>query len=286
MTRTSKLLLNALLAATIASLTAQPPQGAQAPPEGWRRGGGIGLISRPVPDPAAVERGQKIFVAQCGFCHGTNANGGETGPDLIRSVLALDDENGEQIGPVIQKGRPDKGMPAFPLTDTQVADISAFLRAKQQAAINRGRYTILNVVTGNAQEGEAYFKGAGGCNKCHSPSGDLAGIGAKYDAVTLQSRLLFPGPGRGGRRGPPQRASAPATVRVTLPSGQPFSGTLQYIDDFNVALRDSSGDYHSFSRDPGVRVDLQDPLAAHEELLKKYTDSRMHNILAYLVTLK
>jgi mono/diheme cytochrome c family protein len=287
MTRTSKLLLVVLLAATIASMSAQPPQGAPAPSTAPRRGGGIGLISRPVPDAAAVERGQKVFVAQCGFCHGTNANGGETGPDLIRSVLALDDENGEHIGPVIQKGRPDKGMPAFPMTDAQVADISAFLRAKQQAAINRGRYTILNVVTGDAQKGEAYFNGAGGCNKCHSPSGDLAGIGAKYDPVTLQSRLLFPGPGRGsGRRGPPQRPASPATVKVTLPSGQAFSGTLQYMDDFNVALRDSSGDYRSFSRDPGVRVDLQDPLAAHEELLKKYTDAGMHNILAYLVTLK
>jgi cytochrome c oxidase cbb3-type subunit 3 len=285
MTRTSKLLLSALLAATIASLTAQPPQAPSTTPR--RGGGGIGLISRPIPDPAAVERGQKVFVAQCGFCHGTNANGGETGPDLIRSVLALDDENGEHIGPVIQKGRPDKGMPAFPMTDAQIADISAFLRAKQQAAINRGRYTILNVVTGDAQKGEAYFKGAGGCNKCHSPSGDLAGIGGKYDPVTLQSRLLFPGPGRGsGRRGPPQRPASPSTVKVTLPSGQAFSGTLQYMDDFNVALRDSSGDYHSFSRDSGVRVDLQDPLAVHEELLKKYTDAGMHNILAYLVTLK
>src|SRR5579864_1283299 len=122
MTRISKLLLSALLAAAITSLTAQPPPGPSSPPEGRRRGGGIGLISRAVPDPAAVERGQKIFVAQCGFCHGTNANGGETGPDLIRSVLALDDEDGEHIGPVIQKGRADKGMPAFPMTDAQVKD--------------------------------------------------------------------------------------------------------------------------------------------------------------------
>jgi cytochrome c oxidase cbb3-type subunit 3 len=282
MTRTSKLRFVALLLAAITIAAAQTPQAAPAPP-GQRRGGSF-LISRPTPDPEAVERGQKIFVAQCGFCHGSNANGGETGPDLIRSVLALDDENGEHIGPVIQKGRPDKGMPAFPLSDAQVKDISAFLRAKQQAAINRGSYQILNVVTGDATKGQAYFDGAGRCHTCHSPSKDLAGIGKKYDPVTLQSRLLFPGPVRGGR-GPALGAAQP-TATVTLGSGQTVSGTLEYMDDFDIAVRDSAGEYRSFSRDAGVRIDLHDPLAGHEELLKKYTDADMHNLLAYLVTLK
>jgi Cytochrome c, mono- and diheme variants len=246
----------------------------------------MGLISRSVPDPAAVDRGQKDFVAKCGFCHGSNANGGETGPDLIRSVVALDDENGEHIGPVILQGRPDKGMPAFQMTDAQIKDISAFLRFKQQAAINRGNYAIQNLITGDAKKGEAYFKGAGGCNKCHSPSGDLAGIAAKYDATALQSRFLYPGPSRGRRRGPAARSSASLTAKVTPASGQAVSGTVLYLDDFNVALRDASGEYHSFARDNGTRVEVQDPLAAHEQLLKKYTDSDMHNILAYLVTLK
>ena len=265
-----------IVAAFMISLAAQTPP----------RRGGIGLISRPTPDPAAVERGQKDFVARCGFCHGSNANGGETGPDLIRSVVALDDENGEHIGPVILQGRPDKGMPAFPMTDAQIKDIASFLRFKQQAAINRGSYTIQNLLTGDAKKGEAYFKGAGGCNKCHSPSGDLARVGAKYDATTLQSRFLFPGPSRGRRRGPEERAAASQTAKITSPSGQAVSGTVQYLDDFNIAVRDSSGEYHSFSRDPGLKIELQDPLAAHEQLLKKYTDADMHNILAYLVTLK
>src|SRR5262249_9361904 len=160
-----------------------------------------------------------LFVAQCGFCHGSNANGGETGPDLIRSVVALDDENGELIGPVIQKGRPEKGMPAFPMSTAQIQDIASFLRARQQAAINTGTYTILNVVTGDAKRGEAYFNGAGKCNTCHSPSGDFAGLARKYEPVALQSRLLFPGPSRtGGRRGPPPAPSAPSMVKVTLAS--------------------------------------------------------------------
>ncbi len=278
-------LANAALAVAVllaATAVAQPPsQGGRG--AGGGRGGGF-LISRAVPDPAAVERGQKVFVASCGFCHGSNANGGESGPDLIRSVLALNDERGEKIGPVILKGRPDHGMPAFAMTDAQIKDIAAFLRGRQQAAINRSAYTILNVVTGDAKKGEAYFNGAGGCNGCHSPTGNLAGAGKKYDPVALQARLLFP-QGRGRRGGAPQN-QIKIPVTVTLPSGQTISGTLDYLDDFDVALRDSAGEYRSFPRQPGLKVDARDPLAAHEQLLKKYTDDDMHNLLAYLVTLK
>ncbi len=152
------------------------------------------LISRAVPDAAAVERGQKIFVGNCGFCHGTTAQGGDSGPDLVRSALALDDERGDKIGPVIEQGRPGKGMPAFHLPADQIQDIAAFLRSRQQAAIDRNAYSILNVVTGDREKGREYFNGAGRCHTCHSPTGDLAGIAKKYDAVTLQSRFLYPRP--------------------------------------------------------------------------------------------
>lgn len=259
-----------------ASLTAQAP----APPSAPSRPRGNGLISRSVPDPAAVERGQKTFSANCGFCHGSNAQGGDTGPDLVRSPLALDDERGDKIGPVILQGRANKGMPAFHLPAEQIQDIAAFLRFRQQAAIDRNAYTILNVVTGDRQKGREYFNGAGRCNTCHSPTGDLAGIAKKYDAVTLQSRFLYPRPRPGDSQ--PVRSQ----VSVTLSSGQTFSGTLDYIDDFNVALRDDAGQYHSFSRDSRLKIDVRDPLAAHADLLGKYTDSDMHNLLAYLVTLK
>ena len=252
-------------------LSAQPP----APPSAPARPRGNMLISRAVPDPAAVERGQKIFSANCGFCHGTTAQGGDTGPDLVRSPLALDDERGDKIGPVILAGRTSKGMPAFHLPADQIQDIAAFLRSRQQAAIDRNAYTILDVVTGDRQKGRDYFNGAGHCNTCHSPTGDLAGIAKKYDAVTLQSRFLYP-----------RSAQLRPQVTVTLASGQTLSGTLDYLDDFNVALHDGAGEYHSFSRDARHKIEVHDPLAAHAELLKKYTDSEMHNILAYLETLK
>jgi cytochrome c oxidase cbb3-type subunit III len=266
--------LMALCLFTAAALSAQSPP-APAP-----RPGGNMLITRAVPDAAAVERGQKIFVGNCGFCHGTTAQGGDSGPDLVRSPLALDDERGDKIGPVIEQGRPGKGMPAFHLPADQIQDIAAFLRSRQQAAIDRTAYSILNVVTGDREKGREYFNGAGRCHACHSPTGDLAGIAKKYDAVMLQSRFLYPRP----RPGEPPLPRPQVTV-VTA-SGQSVSGTLEYLDDFDVALRDASGDYHSFSRDAHVKVEVRDPLAAHAELLKKYTDADMHNVLAYLETLK
>jgi cytochrome c oxidase cbb3-type subunit III len=262
------------------SLLAAASLVAQSPPSAAPRPGGNMLISRAVPDAAAVERGQKIFVGNCGFCHGTTAQGGDSGPDLVRSALALDDERGDKIGPVIEQGRPGKGMPAFHLPADQIQDIAAFLRSRQQAAIDRYSYNILNIVTGDREKGREYFNGAGHCHSCHSPTGDLSGIAKKYDAVTLQSRLLYPRPRPGDGQ------SYRSQVTVTQASGQSFSGTLEFLDDFNVALHDASGEYHAFSRDAHMKVEVHDPLAAHAELLKKYSDADMHNLLAYLVTFK
>jgi cytochrome c oxidase cbb3-type subunit 3 len=242
----------------------------------------------PPEDPAAVERGTKEFVTNCAFCHGSSATGGEAGPDLVRSTLVMHDEKGDKIGPVILQGRPQKGMPKFPMTPAQIVDISAFLRAQVQNRGNRMSYEIQNVITGDPHAGEAYFTGTGKCNSCHSPSGDLAGIANKYDAVTLQSRFLypktftFPGMPKVGPPPPPTKAT------VRLSSGESYSGTLKHVDDFSVSLYDASGEYHSWllDRNPGIKVEIHDPLEAHIALLQKYSDTDMHNVLAYLETLK
>ena len=257
-----------------ASLAAQPPPAAAPRP------GGNMLISRTVPDAAAVERGQKIFVGNCGFCHGTTAQGGDTGPDLVRSPLALDDERGDKIGPVIEQGRASKGMPAFHLPADQIQDIAAFLRSRQQAAIDRNAYSILNVVTGDRDKGREYFNGAGRCHTCHSPTGDLAGIAKKYDRRHTAIALPVPTPAP-GERSPSVRKSP-----SRWPPGRPSPARSNTWTISMSRLRDASGEYHSFSRDAHVKVEVHDPLAAHAELLKKYTDADMHNLLAYLVTLK
>lgn len=241
------------------------------------------------PDPAAVARGHSTFVANCGFCHGSNANGGATGPDLVRSVLVLHDAgSGKEIGPVVHNGRADKGMPAFPnLSDAQIKDIAAFLKSRHQAASNRMAYQILNIVTGDPKQGEAYFQAH--CTTCHSATGDLAHVAAKYQPVALQGRFLYPKTAGGfGGSGPAPDPREQKTVTVRLRSGASYSGKLDAMDDFSVALTDSHGEHHSwvFDDEKGLDVHIDDPLKAHAELLRQYTDADMHNILAYLETLK
>jgi cytochrome c oxidase cbb3-type subunit 3 len=242
-------------------------------------------------DPAAVERGGRTFGQYCAGCHGASATGGPGAPDLVRSVLVLDDEKGILIAPVIREGRPDKGMPKLNVSEAQISDIVAWLHARTYAAGHRTTYVFGNVVTGDAKKGEAYFNGAGRCNTCHSATGDLAGIARKYDPFSLQGRWLQPRSasrrGRSGGNTAPDSKGMTPTVTVTLASGQHFSGTLDHIDDFTVSLRDSEGNFHSFSRDGETpKVEVHDPLKAHTDLLRTYTDADIHNVTTYLVTLK
>jgi cytochrome c oxidase cbb3-type subunit III len=262
-------------------LGAIPLVAQNTPATGVRRpGGGAGLDYKAY-DAVTLERGKATFQSQCGFCHGSNARGGESGPDLLRSQLVRDDEDGNLIAPVVMNGRPGAGMPKFELPRAQILEIAAFLHEGVRAAAERGTYKVLNIVTGDAKAGEAYFNGAGKCSMCHSAGGDLKGVGAKFDPVTLQGRILMP-VGRGGRGRTP-----PIAVRVTLPSGKSFEGTLERIDDFTVSLTEANGDYHSFARKGVVpKVVLKDPIQQHFDMLTKYTDTDIHNLTAYLVTLK
>ena len=267
--------------------TPPPPGGAQdTRAQGRPRAVLLGGTTK-VYDAATVEQGQKLYQSNCSFCHGANAKGGETGPNLIRSNVVLHDNDGDQIGQVVHNGRPDKGMPKFPFSDQQVYTISAFLHERVRAAAERGNYQILNIVTGDPKKGEAYFNGQGRCNSCHSVTGDLAHIASRLEPVDLQQHIVMPR--EGGRRnsGAPGNKNEQIIATVTLPSGQSVKGGLVSIDDFMVALVDESGDYRSFARNGDVpKVELQDPLQAHTDLLAKYTDADIHNLTAYLATLK
>jgi mono/diheme cytochrome c family protein len=245
----------------------------------------------PVTDTAAVERGQKLLVDQCGFCHGANARGGSGGPDLTRSALVQTDEEGKQLAEFLAAGRPDKGMPKFDLPRAQVSDLAAFLHSAIYANSNRRLYKILDIVVGDAKAGEAYFNGAGRCSSCHSPARDLKGIGARYEPATLQGRLLLP---RGRQRAEgnpsvPMYADPTALqVTVTPASGEAVSGGLVRLTDFEVTLYDAGADrMRSWLRSGDTpKVSVTDPLQAHVDRLTKWTDADMHNMTAYLASLK
>jgi mono/diheme cytochrome c family protein len=237
---------------------------------------GAGPADKQIVDPVAADRGKTIYIAECITCHGAKARGTENGPDLVRSVIVLRDRFGSEIGPLLRKGHPTQSnTPSASFSQLQVADLSHFLKQRVNDTLRSSpSYQVQNVLTGDAKAGAAYFNGAGRCSTCHSPTGDLAGIATRLDPPTVQQRFLFP------------RRTKPVTVTVTPPAGAAISGILERFDDFDVSLRDSSGQYRSWKRTPGLKIEKHDPLAVHNQLLDEYTDKNMHDIVAYLETLK
>lgn len=228
-------------------------------------------------DAAAVERGRSEFKSTCGFCHGDDATGNRA-PDLVRSPSVSHDVNGEVVGPIIRNGRADKGMPPFAtLSAAQIADMVQFLHKQAYEALHSNSvprdYPLKKLLTGSVDAGKAYFSGAGGCASCHSGTGDLKGVAARYSPLELQQRFLYPS-GSGKR-----------TATVTLPTGQTMVGAVAEADEFDIAITDKDGWYRSWPRSQ-VKVQIRDSLAAHRALLEKYTDQDIHNVFAYLETFK
>lgn len=267
--------------------------GNQEPGGGRGRGAGPGAPAGrgfgrgPSFDAAAIERAKPIFEAQCGFCHGNDARGRAGGPDLARSLVVLADTKGKELTEFLRVGRPP-AMPAFPgLTDQQIADIAEFLHERLEAAKGRTLTDATASLVGDAKAGEAYFNGSGRCASCHSVTGDLAHIASKYDPAALQDRMINPRP-VGGRGGPaPSSPRSTRTVVVTLPSGQTFSGRLDFVSEFVVTLIDNNGARRTFTRNgDNPKVVVTDPLQAHFDMLRTLQDKDMHDLTAYLWTLK
>jgi mono/diheme cytochrome c family protein len=238
-------------------------------------------------DAAAVERGKQLLGQQCGFCHGANARGGSSGPDLTRSALVQEDENGRQLGAFLRAGRPDRGMPMFDLGAQGEADIAAYLHAEIFLAANRRLYKILDVLVGDAKAGEAYFNGPGRCASCHSPTGDLKGIGSKYTPVDLQGRLVYPR--RGGVPGSAAYEDRNAVKATVTPAGgAAVTGAIVRLTDFDVTLYDAAArQQRSFLRSGDTpKVVVTDPLQAHMDQLLRWTDADLHDVTAFLASLK
>jgi cytochrome c oxidase cbb3-type subunit 3 len=235
-------------------------------------------------DAAAVERGKQLLGQQCGFCHGANARGGSSGPDLTRSELVQEDENGRQLGDFLRVGRPDRGMPKFDLSAQDYTDLAAFLHSEIYLASNRRLYKTLDVLVGDPAAGQAYFNGGGRCATCHSATGDMKGIGAKYTPIDLQGRIVYPR--RGGS--PPYEDKNAVKVTVTPAGAAPVTGAIVRLTDFEVTLFDpATRQQRSFLRTGDTpKVAVTDPLQAHMDQLLKWTDADMHNVTAYLASLK
>lgn len=275
-----------------AGVMAQAPGGPQAPAKGKAKAKAQAAAqspaSQPPPptvtpqsySPEQIREGQARFTAQCGFCHGRDATGGESGPDLTRSELVAEDNRGDKIGPLLREGRPGRGMPAFTLSAAEVEAIVAFIHDQKTKfeTLGGGRRGVdpADLATGDAEAGRRYFYGAGGCSGCHSPTGDLAGVATRFQGLALLQRMLYPS----GRPAP-----APPKVTFTLPSGQTVIAPLAGQDEFTISVFDPTGARQTYPRS-AVNFTISDPLSAHFDQLGKYTDQDMHDVFAYLNTLK
>jgi cytochrome c oxidase cbb3-type subunit 3 len=286
-----------LVASGAAFAVAQPP-----PP----RPGDFPAFQRALADPAVIERGGTLYGIHCRLCHGPDLRGGDLGGvNLLRSQLVLNDTAGELIGQVVTEGKSTPGampMPALALPADDVKAVAAFIhstlaKAARQGGPPPGPPVVLNIVVGDPAAGERYF--AANCASCHSVTGDLQGLAARYpEPMQLQNAWVGGLVGGGGRnRGPggpppagteaPTRTPKPVTVTVTAADGRRADGRLERIDDFIVILTETDGTRRSFRRTgAALDIQIQDPLAGHKQLLVKYADKDIHDVTSYLVTLK
>jgi cytochrome c oxidase cbb3-type subunit III len=244
--------------------------------------GFVAYPQRPAGDPAAIERGKALYGANCVFCHGANARGGDGGgPNLLRSTIVIEDQKGERITPVVREGR--GAMPPFQFTNAQITDIAEFLHSFPVSS--RTGPSTIDILVGDPKKGEAYV--AARCASCHTTAALKAFAAKLDDPKMLQQMWLMPGNAGGRGGGPAPIPAPPISVTVTLASGEVVKGRLSRVDDFSVSLTQSDGTHRTF-RTAGTttKVEIQDPLTPHKELLRVYTDDDIHNVTAYLASLR
>jgi mono/diheme cytochrome c family protein len=298
MLRTSGIAIFTALALAAGAFAQEGPRpSTQATGAQRTSGDSIGPYDKQIVDPAAADRGRHFYAAECVDCHGPTARGVDNkGPNLIRSNVVLHDRVGSELGPFLKKGHPLQSKASSAnLTEAQIVDLSHFLKQRIDDALKRQPMgDNINVITGSVAAGKAYFDGEGKCATCHSVTApgprSLVGVAARYgDPVNLQQAMLFPtgrGGGRGGRGGRGGPSTAPVMLTVTPAGGQPVTGELVFLDDFDVQLRDSAGQLHAWTRTPTLKVVKEDPLVAHHELLDRITDKNVHDLVVYLETVK
>ena len=296
-----------IVVAAVASLG--PALSAQAPPAGQQPqeirvtiparpdGSGVQQIPRtPAVDQAAHDRGRAIWARECVDCHGSQARGSDTGPNIIRTKTVNFDRSsptpGSVLGPFLKSGhKTQSGKPSASFTDDEIVALANFVRQSVNDTMRGSAvFTVGDILVGDRAAGEAYFNGAGKCASCHNATArNLAGIGGRIPApVDIQQRMLFPGAGSGGRgRGAAAPTGANAiTVAITPATGPALSGVLVEQSDFFVTLRLADGTMRAVRREPGTKVVLTNPLQAHIDLLDAITDKQIHDLVAYLESLK
>ncbi len=298
------------LALAVAATAQQPPPeaGGAAAPGGGRAGGRGGRgasgpgragggrrgafpqYTRQLASQDVIFRGKTLYDADCSSCHAPDLRGvlGK-GVNILRSQPVYSDEHGELITKELAKHQP-----ALTLAEVDVTAIAEYLHSVQAQMGGQGsppgRNPVgitLNVLVGDPAAGKSYFDAH--CASCHSITGDLKGIGAKYadDPRALQSAWVAGGGGggRGGRGG-----GGGGNGTVTTADGKKFEGRIIKRTDFLVVMTTQDGTRHDWPIVNGSpKVEIQDPQAAHKKMVLELDDpanKNMHDVTAYLATLK
>jgi cytochrome c oxidase cbb3-type subunit 3 len=285
-------LIVSLLAGFLAAATL-PAQDQQIPRGGGRRGPSFPQQTRQLASPDVIARGKAVYGVNCTACHGGDLRGGDQGgPSLLRSLVALSDQHGEEIAPIVHGSRQDQGMPALNLSDSDVTAVAEYIHSVLAQVGTQARPpgaadpSALNVLVGNASTGQAFFESK--CAGCHSVAGDLKGIASKYpDPRNLQNTWVSGG-GGGGRGGRGGGSTKPVPVTVTFADGKKLEGVLVRKDDFLVTLTLADGTRRSVALDTGTppKVETHDPEEAHKKLVPTLDNQDMHDVTAYLATVK
>ena len=290
--------------APLSKVAARARSAARRRPGPGRRGGGqranFPQQQRPPGDPAVIARGRALYGVHCTACHGADLRGGDQGgPNLLRSQIILTINNGENIVPVIRDGRQGAvgTMPAFsPARERHARDCRVHPqrdgpgRTSGPAARTGDAGRIERARRRRRRRDSVYF--ARVCSRCHSPTGDLQGIADARGRRRVRCRTCGfraasadAAVGGGGGRGDAEAAASQVTV--TAPGSAPVTGRLVRIDDFVVTLLQDDGVRRTFRREGAVpKVEINDPLEPHRRLVLELTDRDMHNVTAYLATLK
>jgi cytochrome c oxidase cbb3-type subunit 3 len=250
---------------------------------------------RALGDPAVIARGGSLYAIHCRACHGVDLRGGDMGgPNLLRSQLVLNDNTGEAIGPVVLSGRIPAGggtaMPALPLVADDLKAVAEYIHsivftAQPQGAPPAAKVE-LNLLVGNVRTGKSYFDAQ--CASCHSTTGDLAGLATRVPNVEQLQNSWVSGRPTGPRSA--VRLQRYSSVTVKFANGESVSGALQRMDDFVVSLVTNDGEQRSYTRRSATpritSVEVSDPMLPHRVLWTKLSDRNMHDVTAYLATLK
>jgi cytochrome c oxidase cbb3-type subunit 3 len=290
-------------AIVVSGLTVSARQG--GPPAGGRGGGApaapaapavFQVSNRPPVDQAAHDRGRALWAQHCIDCHGSQARGSDTGPNIIRTKTVNFDRTsatpGSVLTPFLKAGHPTQsGKASASFTDEEIVGMAHFLRQRVNDTMRSAAgFTVGDIVVGNSAAGEAFFKGDGKCTTCHNDTArNLAGIATRIPTpVDLQQRMMFPGGGggRGGRGFGAPAGGAAIAVTITPASGPAIIGTLVEQTNLFITVRLADGSIQTVRRTPALKIVTTNPLQAHIDLLEVITDAQMHNLVAYLRTMK